>query len=46
MMSGIAVLLIMHMSGIETISGDQVEVTEGLSIKQTFSHKKEGDFKG
>lgn len=28
MMSGIAALLTLHMSGIETISGDQVEVTE------------------
>lgn len=46
MMSVIAVLLTVHMSGIETISGDQVEVTEGLSIEQTFSQKKESDFKG
>lgn len=46
MMSGIAVLWTVHMSGIETISGAQAEVTEGLSILQTFSQKKESDSKG
>lgn len=40
MMSGIVVLLTVHMSGIETISGDQVEVTE------IDFQPKESDFKG
>lgn len=44
-MSTIAVLLIVHMLGIETLSGDQVEVTEGVPVKYTFSQKKESDLR-
>lgn len=40
MVSGIAVLVTVHMSGIETISGDLVEITE------IDFQSKESDFKG